>query len=410
VVTVVTLATTVASATSGTAAPSLLPASWVGAWSTSPAQPGPASPAFPGLTNQSVRMVVRSSISGEALRVRVSDAFGDRHVTLGHATVALPDTTTADRADVKADTVRPLTFNGATSVTLPKGGQLFSDPVQMTVPALTELVVTLYFPVATGISTFHNVANAQSYVGTGDLTGDTASANFTVTRTNFYFLTDVEVSTRRSIGSVVIIGDSIADGNGSTLNANKRWPDQLADRLIGERPFGPIEVGVLNQGIAGNEITPHDGTDVGAPGLGPNGLARLDRDAFGQTGVRLVFVCLGINDIGLSNESADHIIASLKQAALQIRAQGLIAVGCTLMPIEGYTPYFSADHEVTRQAVNQYLRTTSDFHKVIDFDKVMRDPAQPTHLRADLDSGDHIHPNDAGYLVMAKAIPLGLFN
>jgi lysophospholipase L1-like esterase len=410
-VAVAVLATTVAgAATGGSASPGLLPAQWVGTWQASQALPGPANPAFAGFTNQSVRMVVRSSISGEAVRVRVSNAFGPAHLALGHATIGLPDTSTpTNRTDVKPGSVRELTFSGATSPLIPRGGYLFSDPVQLNVPALSELVVTLYLPVASGVPTFHNEAIAESYFGDGDLTADLTGAGFTGARTHFYFLTGVEMLTRRSLGSVVIIGDSFANGNGSTLNANKRFPDQLADRIIHERPFGPFEVGVLNGAIAGNHITAHDGAEVGGPGFGVSVLARLDRDAFGQAGVRLVFICGGFNDIELSGETADHIIASLKQAALQVKAQGLIVIGCTITPVEGFFSH-TPEHEATRQTVNQYLRTTHDFNKVIDFDAVVRDPAQPSRLRPDIDSGDHIHPNDAGYLLVAKAIPLNLIN
>jgi len=248
VVTGVTLATTVAGATVSTAAPGLLPAQWVGAWSMSPAVPGPLNASFAGFTDQSLRMIVRSSISGEGVRALVSNALGDRHISLTHATIAQPDTSTPDvRADVVASSVKQLTFAGSPSVTVPRGGQVFSDPVTMNVPALSELVVTLYFQAPTGLPTFHNVANSQAFVGTGDLTSDTTGAGFTITnRNNFFFLTDIEVQSRRSLGSVVVIGDSIADGNGSTFNGNKRWPDQLANRLIAQRPFGPFEVGVLN--------------------------------------------------------------------------------------------------------------------------------------------------------------------
>jgi len=407
----VTVASTItAAAPGGHAAPGILPAQWVGAWNASQALPGAANPAFAGFADQSIRMVVRSSISGEAVRVRVSNAFGDRHLPLGHATIALPDLSTPnDRTDVKPGSVRDLTFSGTTSAVLPKGAFLYSDPIQLNVPALSELVVTLYLPVTTGVPTFHNIANAQSYVGAGDLTTSTSGTPFTITRTHSYFLTGLEVLTRKSLGSVVVIGDSFVDGNGSTINANKRFPDQLADRLLGERPFGPFEGGVLNGGIAGNHITAHDGAEVGGPGFGPSVLARLDRDAFGLAGVRLVFICGGFNDIELSDESAEHIIASLKQAALQVKAHGLIAIGCTITPVEGFFNH-TPEHEATRQVVNQYLRTTHDFAKVIDFDAVVRDPAQPGRLRPDIDSGDHIHPNDAGYLLVAKAIPLNLIN
>lgn len=395
---------------SGTSADAIGIRRWVGTWSAGQSVPGPGNPLpFAGFNNQSVRMIVRTSISGESVRIRLANTFGDRHLTVGHATVALTEPDTPDRNDVDAATIRELRFGGEASVLVPKGSEALSDEVPMAVPARQELVVTLYLPTPTGPPTFHNVGSAFIYVGAGDQTTTAAGTGFTGLRTNLYFLEGVDVLTRRALGSVVALGDSITDGAFSTFNGYTRWTDRLVDRLQAERPLGPIEIGVLNQGIGGNQLA-HDGSEVGAgsPALGVSGLARLDWDVFGQPGVVGSFVCLGINDIHLSGDQPERIIAGLRQVAAQLRAKGLVTVGCTITPFEGFVNWTPAG-EVIRQAVNEYLRTTNDFHAVVDFDAVMRDPAQPSRLRPEFDSGDHIHPNPAGYTAMGDAISLRWF-
>lgn len=396
----------------GTPAEAIGIRTWVGAWSTSQAVPGPANPApFAGFNNQSVRMLIRTSISGEQIRIRLANTFGDRHLTVGHATVGLSDTTTPTRLDVQAATVKDITFGGSQSAFIPRFSEALSDPVPLSVPALQELVVTLYLPAPTGPPTFHSVASNQIFVGPGDLTTDAPGAGFVGIRTNYYFLSGVDVLTRKALGTVVILGDSIVDGAFSTFNGYGRWSDRLAERLQAEDPLGPFELGVLNQGIGGNALT-HDGSETGpppgSPGVGINGLARLDTDVFGQPGVRIVAICLGVNDIQLFNDSPDRIIAALKQASVQLKAANMIAIACQINPFEGYVNW-TPEKEVTRQAVNDYLRTTNDFHGVLDFNPVLRDPANPNRLRPDLDSGDHIHPNPAGYAAMGDSIPLRLF-
>lgn len=399
--------TTLTGAGTATALPGVT-SQWVGAWAAAPAGAGAGSSRL-GFTNQSVRMIVRTSVSGDAVRIRVSDAFGDRNVNVGHATIALPDTGTPEATDVDQGTIRELTFNGGSqSVLVLKGAQVLSDAVDLRVAALQELVVTLYFPAETGPATWHFSARTTSYVGAGDLAGTAGGAGFTINRTSWYFLAGVDVRSSTAIGAVSILGDSLVDGNQSTLGANKRWTDRLAERLVSERPFGPFQLGVLNQGLAGGQLG-HDGTEVGAgfPELGLNGLARLYRDGFSQTGVRVVVVCLGINDVQISNDTAATIINGLKQISTQIRERGLVAVGCTITPFEGFSSW-TPEKEATRVAVNDYLRQTADFHGVLDFDSVLRDPAAPSRIRADLASADFIHPNDAGYRAMADAIPLNL--
>ena len=382
-------------------------ADWVGTWATGPAGAGAGSSAL-GFTDQSVRMPVRVSVGGEAIRFRLNATFSTQNVTLGHATVAVPETDTPELTDVEATSVRELTFNGGdASVLIPKGGQVLTDPLWMHVPARADLVITLYFPVATGPATWHLTARTQTFVGAGDHAADPAGTAFTITRTAFYFLTAIDVLSHRSDGSVAIIGDSITDGTNSSLNGQARWPDRLAERLLA-RP-GPKDPGILNLGMAGNAVT-HDGSEINFPELGLNGLARLHRDAFSQTGVETVIVFLGINDIQIHNDPADRIIDGLRQLVAQIKQRDLSVVICTLMPFEGFTSW-TPEKEVTRLAVNDFIRSNRFlFHAVIDFDETMKDPAAPSKLRAEWDSGDHIHPNNAGYQAMADSVRLSILN
>jgi lysophospholipase L1-like esterase len=380
---------------------------WVGAWSVAHSVPGVTSPVVGGLNNQSVRMVMRTSISGESIRIRLANTHGDRHQTIAHTTVGLPETATPnDRTDIEAASIRDVTFGGSTSVFITKGSEVLSDPIPIAVAAFQELVISLYVPAPTGPPTFHSNATALVYGATGDMTASPSGTAYTTFYNQLFFLGGVDVLTRKALGSVAVIGDSIVDGAFSTFNGYTRWTDRLAERLQAERPLGPIEIGVLNQGIGGNQLT-FDGLDVppGIPGQGPNGLSRLDRDVFGQPGVRAAFVCLGLNDLLTSNFPAERIITGLRQAAAQVRAKDLIAIGCTITPFEGF-PGWTPEKEANRQAVNAFLRGSDDFNTVVDFDAVVRDPARPSRLLPTLDSGDHIHPNPTGYTAMGDAIPL----
>lgn len=401
---VLALSTTLVGASAGNAnAPS--EAEWVGTWTAAPAAAGAGSSAL-GFTNQSVRMIVHTSVGGEGLRIRISDTFGDRGLQVGHATVALPDTSTPALTDVDAATIHELTFGGSSSVVVRKGAQVLSDPVTMAVPALGDLVVTLFFPVATGPSTWHFHARATSYVGDGDLAATAAGAGFTITRTSWYFLTAVDVLDRHSDGAVVVLGDSIAEGFSTPLNGNKRWPNLLADRLITGEPDDLRDLGVLNEALLGNQVN-HDGSEIGFNELGVNALARLHRDVLSQTGARTLILALGINDIQGPNDPAATIIAGLRQIAEQTHEDGMTVIATTITPFEGFRNW-TAEKEATRQAVNAFLRGSDDFDGLIDFDALLRDPDQPSKLRADWDSGDHLHPNEAGHHAMAEFVPLPL--
>jgi lysophospholipase L1-like esterase len=310
-----------------------------------------------------------------------------------------------------------VTFSGQAGAVIPPGAPLLSDPIDLPVGEQQDLVVTLYFPTITGPVTFHGQSRQTTYIGATDLTGAAGGTGFTIRPDCcWFFLSGVDVERRKSPGAVVVLGDSIGDGNKATVNANKRWPDFLADRLIDTRSEVRTP-GVLNASLAGNRLN-HEGTEPGAGGfpgyheLGPNAVARLNEDVFAQTGVRTVVTHLGINDIWMSGDSAESIIASLRQINQQVKQRGLTSLVATLTPYEGHGAegVWTPEKEATRQAVNAYLRGSTEFDGVLDFDQVLRDPAQPSRLLPAYDSGDHIHPNDLGNKAMADAVNLRLLD
>lgn len=398
------------------------PREWVGSWAAAVTAAEPAGSARDGFDNQSIRMIVHLSVGGERVRVRLSHIFGESTATIGSATVAKPNNRTPELSDIDPATLRQLTFGGRTSTTVLKGQELLSDPVDLRVGDLEDLVVTVYFPEASGPVSWHAVSLQTGFAGAGDLSTAVGGAGFTIARDCCWFaLSGVDVLRTSPAGSIVVIGDSLGDGNGSTLNANKRWPDLLARRLVSTRSSGNVP-GVLNASLAGNRLN-HEGTEPGAGGfpgfaqLGTNAGARLNEDVFPQTGVETVLLDLGINDIWLNGDSADAIINSIRQIGAQVRERGIRFVVATLGPYQGFavTPGAPADEwtpekEATRNAVNDFLRSSREFAGVVDFDAVLRDPADPSRLRAEFDSGDHIHPNDAGNRAMANAVPLRLLS
>ncbi|WP_208818126.1 SGNH/GDSL hydrolase family protein [Micromonospora terminaliae] len=392
-------------------------AEWAGTWAAAVTRGNTVGLTNTGLNNQSIRMTVQTTVGGDRLRVRLTNLYGEQAVKVGHATVARPDTATEDRSDIDLATVRELTFQGASSTTINKGAELLSDPLSYPVEEQEDLVVTLYFPVLTGPVSFHGQSRVTNFIGATDLTTAVTSPEFTrKIDCCWMFLSGIDVERRLSPGSVVVLGDSIGDGNGSTVNADRRWPDLLADRLIDARPEVRTP-GVLNLSLSGNRLN-HEGTEPGAGGfpgyyeLGPNALARLNEDVFPQTGVRTVVTHLGINDIWMNGDSAEAIIASLRQLNRQVQERGLTSLVGTITPYEGNggPGVWTEEKDATRQAVNTWLRGPgqAEFDGVIDFDAVLRDPAHPSRLLPAYDAGDHIHPNDAGAQAMADAVPLRL--
>ncbi|MEV8374542.1 SGNH/GDSL hydrolase family protein [Kribbella sp. NPDC056861] len=388
---------------------------WVGSWSTGIVKPETAGFTATGLNNQSARYVVRPSVGGDKVRIRFTNIYGDRPVQIGAATVAFADTSTPVQSDITVASKRTLTFNGGSpTAVMNTGAELLSDPVNLKVPDLSTLVISVFYPTATGPTSWHASSNQQNFFGPGDLTNAADGTPYITTRACCWtFLSGVDVLTDKPSGSIVVLGDSIADGLLSTANANNRWPDQFAERLVAER--GKKAPGVLNVGEAGNRLLQDSsGLILGGPSgteqLGLNALARLNEDVYAQTDVRTVITHLGVNDIWMNGASADQIIAALKQINSQLLEKNIGSIGATITPYGGFTTPggWSPEKEATRVAVNQWLRTQQEFDGIIDFDKAVRDPAAPEKLLAAYDGGDHIHMSDAGYQAMANAIPLKL--
>jgi lysophospholipase L1-like esterase len=362
--------------------------------------------------NQTIRQVVRVSIGGRRVRIRVSNAYGDRPLAVTAAHVALRKI----GASIRPDTDRPVTFGGQPSISIPAGALALSDPVDLAVPMLADLAVSLYLAGDPGPATWHWGARATSYLSAeGDFC---SAANMPDARTfqTWLWLAGVDVDAPAGSAAVVAFGDSITDGDKSTPDANHRWPDVLAERLLGVH--GPGKLAVVNQGLAGNRVLTN-GTGVYGPSSSPNALARFDRDVLALPGVETVIILEGINDIytataawgGSNGMTAQDLIGGLKQLAARARERGLRVIGCTITPTGGPNQDASAPSagEAMRQAVNQWIRTAREFDAVLDFDEVVRDPGNPARLRPLYDSGDHTHPSDAGYKAMGEAIDLTLF-
>jgi lysophospholipase L1-like esterase len=385
-------------------------ARWVATWATGPAGPNPG--ATPQFNDQTVRYIVNTSVGGDRVRVKISNTFGADPIAVGAAHIARRVT----GARIERGSDRRLTFSGVDHVTIPAGALVVSDPVALDVRALSELAVSLYLPQPTAANTMHVLALQTSYVaaGTGDATAavDLPGA---ATRTSWELVTGVDVATRGG-GTVVALGDSITDGANGSVDAELRWPNVLAKRLQA-RPE-TRRLGVVDQGIIGNRIL-HPTEPAFENLFGPAGLARFDRDVIAQAGVESVIVLLGINDIGHPGSSApasdevtaEEIEAGLVQFVERGHEHGLKVFGATLTPFENTTlvGFFSPDKEVKRQAVNHWIRTAGKFDAVIDFDAAIRDPGHPARMLPALDSGDHLHPNDAGQTALGNAVPLQLF-
>lgn len=375
---------------------------WVASFTASPVAAGTlggfSCPSGTGLDNQTVRDIVYSTVAGNEVRVRLTNTFGSTPLQIGHASVGVSD----PAGDEQPATVRGLTFDGKTSVTIFPNAEAISDPVKLNVPALHDLAVSVYAPSATGPATQHFFAQQTNYVAPGDATLSSSAAPFTTSIYCSLFADGVDVHSAGPVThAVVALGDSITDGFGSTIGANRRWPNDLA-RYLAARPGNDLTA--IDAGIGGNEVVANR-----LPALfGVSALARLDRDVLVQAGARYVILMEGINDIGASNATAAQIIAGDEQIIAQVHAAGLKIFGGTLTPFGGSNAQYGGNYgtaygEAQREAVNQWIRTSGAFDGVIDFDKVTRDPADPLQFLPAYDSGDHLHPSDAGYQVMAKA-------
>ena len=389
---------------------------WMASWAASPmAGTCPRSTvAHAGFADQTVRNIIDTSVGGDELRVQVSNTFGTAPLTVGAVSVGV----VRRGAQLVPGTTRPVTFRGAASVTIPAGAEALSDPLAMTVRPLQELAVSLYLPAATGPATHHSDAQQTGYVASGDHAGDPAATAYTKTDSSWFFLDGLDVRDPSAPGTVVAIGDSITDGARSQVGANARWPNYLARRLIAA--FGGRAPAVADEGISGNRLL--NNSDC----FGVSALARFERDALSQPGVKDVVLLEGINDIGLSevadggcfapsnsSVSAAQIEAGDQELINMAHARGVRIFAGTLTPFLGSAAinggnYGTACGEALREAVNTWIRTSHAFDGVIDFSRVIQDPYAPRYLNPAYNSGDSLHPNDLGYEVMADAIPLRL--
>ncbi len=364
-----------------------------------PARRFPIPPSLPGLDNQTVRMIVRTSIGGDTVRVRLSNAYGSRAVRIGAAHISLQ----AKDSAVAAGTDHVLTFSGQPSATLYAGQVLVSDPVRLKVAPLSDVAVSLYFPEPTGPPTSHAFGLRPTYVSKpGDFSGAPDIADPAATMESYYWLTGLDVLAPADAGTLVTFGDSITDGDQSTPGANAMWPAILAARLAANR--ATARIGVVNAGISGNRI------------LGDNngGLARLMRDALSVPGVKWISLLEGINDItgatraGQTDFNAGDLIAAYRQVIESAHLHGVKVIGCTLTPFGG-SNVFTERGEAIRTAANEWIRNSRAFDAVVDFDAATRDKEDPRRFRPEADSPDMLHPGDAGYKIMAGAFDLGIF-
>ena len=387
---------------------------WVATWAAVPTTIPPAPPLV--LSDQTVRHVVHTSIGGDQVRIRVSNEFGATPLRIGEVHVAVRDGSGAG-TDAVAGTDRRVTFGGRAAVTVPAGAPLVSDPVRLPVRGGTDLVVSIYLPDSTPVTTLAAFAFQENVVAAGNVT---AARHVTPVRTvgQVLFLSGVSVRTRGS--AIVTLGDSITNGANTEANANHRWPDLLAARLRAAR----LEHGVANVGVSGNRLLRDPNPPAGSAAeafaayFGHSALRRFDRDVLAQPGAAYLVVLLGVNDLGHPGTvappdevvSAEDLIWGHRQLIARAHQAGLRAYGATVLPFKDDTlGFYNAENERKRSVLNRWIRASGEYDAVIDFDRAVRDPADPLRLAAAFDSGDHLHPNDAGMAAMAAAIPLRLF-
>lgn len=375
---------------------------WVGAWSASPvgAEPGTEPD---GLAGRSVRNVVHTAAGGTGARITLSNLYGQQPLVIAHATIAVA--ATANNAAATADTMRRLTFGGATTVVIPAGRQVMSDAVRVRIPHGVDVLVTTYSPAPSGPVTYHPHAQQISYVADGDRTEDVSAAPYTEQSPYWRYLTALDVLSDDATGTVVVLGDSLTDGITSTVGANRRWTDVLSERLSASAGSGDTpRYSVVNQGISGNQVL---ASGLGRPADSPSGLSRFGRDVLDRTNVRAVVIDLGVNDILRNPAQVDPntVTDGLRTLVRQAHARGLRVVGATLMPFQGHRGYTDA-RDAVRQAVNAEIRAGKVYDAVVDFDAALRDPYDPRRLRPDYDSGDHLHPSDTGFRRMAEVFDL----
>ncbi|MGC2401142.1 MAG: SGNH/GDSL hydrolase family protein [Acidobacteriaceae bacterium] len=371
---------------------------WVGTWASAPLLDARGKNAEEALTATTLREVVHVSMGGDMVRVRFSNAFGKEPLKIEAAAIAQ----TQKGSSIASGSSKPLTFHGQPSVSIPPGALMVSDPVSFKLAALSDLTVSFYLPNPTGPITEHSFADATGYHASGNVVAnETLDSPTSVTA--WEYLNGVDVVASERAGAVVTLGDSITDGAKSTLDENRRWPDELARRLQADSKLRDLSV--LNEGIGGNKIL--------VDGAGVNALARFDRDVLAQSGAKYLLILEGINDIGGLHNKPDSVTAAdlingLNQMIIRAHAHGIAVIGCTLTPYGG-AGYSTDAGEAVRKAVNDWIRTGGAFDGFVDFEAAVRDPQHPDTFLPSDDPGDHLHPNDAGYKAMGDAIELKLF-
>jgi len=387
--------------------PQSLRSRWVASWACSEQTPEPMNALAPeDMRDMTMRQIVHLSMGGSTVRVHVSNAFGTKPLRFTSLHMARPVSPSSPRIDPASD--RALTFSGSPEVTVPAGAEYVSDPVDYPVAPLASLALTFHLDSPPAGETGHPGSRSTSYYVHGDRV---AAADLPDARRvdHWYQLAGVDVRAPRASAAVVALGDSITDGHGATTNGNDRWTDVLAGRLEGSRAMR--EVSVVNHGIGGNHLL----TD----GLGPNALARFNRDVLAQAGVKYLIVLEGVNDLGglahpgdvpaaAHSDLVHRMEGAYEQMVARAHAAGVEVVGATVLPFAG-SMYYRPRTEADRQAINEWIRTPGHFDAVIDFDRVTRDPEQPDRLLPRYDSGDHLHPSPEGYRAMGEAVPLKLF-
>jgi lysophospholipase L1-like esterase len=369
---------------------------WIGTWASAQQLTEPQNnPPEPGLTDNTLRQVIHVTLGGSRLRVHFSNAYGKSPVTINAAHIAVSKGGSA----IEPATDKALTFGGEPSVTIEARQEVYSDALDFDVKPLSNLTVSIYFGQTAAKVTGHPGSRTTSYIQAGNAV-TAADMDSAVKTDHWYILSGVDLWLDDSYTCVVTLGDSITDGSGSTTNGNDRWPDDLARRL--QANPDTAKVGVLNQGIGGNAVV--------FGGLGRTARKRFEHDVIDQNGVRWVIILEGVNDIGYSGseKTADNLIAAYEKFINMAHTKGMLAYGVPILSF-GDSFYDSEDHEALRQKVNEWIRTSGKFDAVIDMDAAVRDPANPSKLLPEFDSGDHLHLSPAGYRKMAEAVDLDLF-
>lgn len=374
---------------------------WVTTWSTSPSTLPGADDPDDSPQNQTLRLIVHSSVGGDSVRIRLSNTHGNAAITIGAASIALQ----SEGSSIQSGTSQNLQFAGSSSVSIPKGAVVFSDPLNYDLPQMTNLSVSLYLPGDSGFLTAHALSNQVNYIsGNGDQTDSVDLSDQTETAA-WPLLTAIDVINPDSLSAVAVVGDSITDGWGSTASANQRWPNHFARRLFANS--SAQKFAVVNAGISGNRVTT-EGNSL----FGQNLQARFERDVLALSNVTHMVLMEGINDIGMSPSdnliSAAEVIVGYRQVIARARSRGIKVIGATLTPYEG-AAYFTPEGELVRQEINSFIRDSGEFDGVIDFEKAVQDPANPSRVLPEF-TEDNLHPNDAGYAAMANIIELDLFD